>query len=105
MPEFSKIILCSNYAVNLSVVEGLGFLPFSHCPHYDGEEYRRPLYLKNIKNGIFKPGYAMDNNSGIIFKNGEPFKVVSLDKKYNCYFVSIKDNKVVEEKLESVILK
>ncbi len=91
--------------IALSVVEGLGFLPFSHSPHYDSEEYRRPLYQKNIKNGIFKPGYAMDNNSGIIFKNGKPFKVVSLDEKSNCYFVSMQDGEVVEEKLASVILK
>jgi len=91
--------------IELSVVKGLGFLPFSHSPHYDGEEYRRPLYHKNIKNGIFKPGYAMDNNAGIIFKNGEPFKVVSIDEKYNSYFVSLKDGEIVEEKLESIILK
>jgi len=67
----------------LTIVEGLGFLPYSHSPHYDSEEYRRPLYHKNIENGIFKPGYAMDNKAGIIFKNG----------------------KAVEEKLESTILK
>lgn len=91
--------------IELSVVEGLGFLPYSHSPHYDGEEFRRPLYHKNIKNGIFKSGYAMDNNAGIIFKNGVPFKVVSIDEKYNNYFVSLKDGKVVEEKLKSIILK
>lgn len=91
--------------IELSVVEGLGFLPFSHCPHYDSEEYRRPLYHKNINNGIFKSGYAMDDNAGIIFKNGEPFKIVSLDEKNNCYFVSLKDGKVVEERLETIILK
>jgi peptidase E len=91
--------------IELSVVEGLGFLPYSHCPHYSSEENRRPLYHKNIENGIFKPGYAMDNNSGIIFKNGKPFRVVSLGEEYNCYFVSMKDGKVVEEKLESEILK
>lgn len=91
--------------IELSVVEGLGFLPFSHSPHYDAEEYRRPLYEKNIANGIFKAGYAMDNNAGIIFKNGKPFKVVSIDEKHNSYFVSIKNGKVVEEKLEAVILR
>jgi peptidase E len=91
--------------IELSVVEGLGFLPFSHSPHYDGEEFRRPLYQKNIKNGIFKPGYAMDNNAGIIFKNGKPFKIVSINEKYNNYYVSLKDGKVVEEKLQSIILK
>ena len=84
----------------LSVVECLGFLPYSHSPHYHSEEYRRPLYHKNILNGIFKAGYAMDDYSGVIFKNGKPFKVVSTDpSKYNSYFVSVKDGKVVEEKL------
>jgi len=91
--------------IELSVVEGLGFLQYSHCPHYDSEEYRRPLYHKNIENGIFKSGYAMDNDAGIIFKNGVPFKVVSIDEKSNSYFVSLKEGKVTEEKLESIILK
>lgn len=91
--------------IELSVVEGLGFLPYSHSPHYDGEEFRRPLYHKNIANGIFKPGYAMDNNAGIIFKNGKAWKMVSIDKKYNNYYVSMKDGKVLEEKLESIILR
>jgi len=90
--------------IELSVVNGLGLLPFSHSPHYDAEEYRRPLYHKNIENGIFKPGYAMDNHSGIIFKNGKPFKVVSIDKEHNSYYVSMKDGNVVEEKLQSIIL-
>ncbi|TRZ46338.1 peptidase E [Robertkochia solimangrovi] len=90
--------------IELSVVEGLGFLPYSHSPHYDGEEFRRPVYHENIKKGVFKAGYAMDNNAGIIFKNGKPFKVVSIDEKYNCYFVSLKDGEVVEEKLDHIIL-
>ena len=88
----------------LSVVEGLGFLHFSNCPHYDSEESRRTLYHKNIENGIFKAGYAMDNNTGIIFKNGNPFKVVSIDEKYSCYYVYMKDGKIIEEKLTSTIL-
>ncbi len=88
----------------LSVVEGLGFLPFSHSPHYHSEEYRQPLYHKNIENGIFKDGYAMDDFSGIIFKNGKPFRVVSLGAEYNCYFVSLQNGKVVEEKLQAEIL-
>ena len=89
----------------LSVVEGLGFLPFSHCPHYHSEEYRRPLYFKNIENGIFKAGYAIDDKAGIIFKNGKVFKVLTVSEKDNAYFVSMKNGKVVEEKLEATLLK
>lgn len=91
--------------VELSVVNGLGFLPFSHSPHYHSEEFRRPLYHKNIENGIFAAGYAMDDYSGVIFKNGKPFKVVSLGEEYNCYFVSKKDGEVVEEKLKAEIIR
>lgn len=91
--------------IELTEVEGLGFLPFSHSPHYDAEEFRRPLYLKNIKEGVFGPGYAMDNYSGIIFKNGKPFKVVSLGEEHNCYFVDLENGEPVEHKLEAVILK
>lgn len=89
----------------LTVVEGLGFLPYSHSPHYSSEEYRRPKFHENIAKGIFNSGYGMDNYSGIIFKNGKPFKVVSLEEKYNCYYVSLKDGKVVEQKLDAIILK
>jgi dipeptidase E len=88
----------------LTIVECLGFLPFSHCPHYHSEEFRQPLYHKNIANGIFKAGYAMDDFSGVIFKNGKPFKVVSTGANYNSYFVSMKDGKVVEEKLVAEII-
>jgi dipeptidase E len=88
----------------LSVVEGLGFLPFSHSPHYDSEKMRRPVYEENIEKGIFKAGYAMDNRAGIIFKNGKPFRVVSMNEMANCYFVSLKNGLVVEEVLEAEIL-
>jgi len=89
--------------IELSMVDGLGFLPFSHCPHY-GEKDRRELYHSYIENGTFKPGYGMDNKAGIIFKNGKPFRVVSLDEEHNVYFVSMKDGEIVEEKLTAEII-
>ena len=35
--------------------DGLGFLPGSACPHYDGEERRRPVYRALVDKG-FPPG-------------------------------------------------
>ena len=32
--------------------DGLGFLPGSACPHYDGEERRRPVYTELVANGF-----------------------------------------------------
>jgi dipeptidase E len=40
--------------------DGLGFLPGSACPHYDGEERRRPVYQELVANG-FPAGVAADD--------------------------------------------
>lgn len=40
--------------------DGLGFLPGSACPHYDGEELRRPVYTRLVREG-FPGGIALDD--------------------------------------------
>jgi peptidase E len=39
---------------------GLGFLPGSACPHYDGEERRRPVYTSLVREG-YPAGLALDD--------------------------------------------
>nr|NQU93329.1 peptidase E [Bacteroidota bacterium] len=90
--------------VQLSVVDGLSFLSFSHCPHYSGGEVRKNTYHNKILEGAIKPGYGCDNFSGILFKNGRFVKVVSLNDKNNSYWVSVKDGEIIEEKLQSEII-
>jgi dipeptidase E len=41
--------------------DGLGFLPGSACPHYDGEELRRPVYTRLVRDEAFPPGIALDD--------------------------------------------
>jgi dipeptidase E len=50
--------------------DGLGFLPGSACPHYDGEELRRPTYTRLVDEG-FPPGYAADDGVGLHFVGTE----------------------------------
>jgi dipeptidase E len=40
--------------------DGLGFLPGSACPHYDGEALRRPVYTRLVREG-FPAGIALDD--------------------------------------------
>ena len=87
-----------------SIVDCLGFLKYSHCPHYHSEASRIPLYHENIKTGKLTEGYACDDRSAVHFVNGEFKKAVSLDDKNNSYFVSLKEGEVVEEKLPVEIL-
>jgi len=64
---------------------------------YDAEPGRRPLYHQYIKDGVLKPGCAVDNNAAIYFEDNEVRKVVALDENSNAYFVSLKNGEVVEE--------
>ena len=89
----------------LTIVNGLGFLNYSHCPHYHSEESRKPLYLKNILEKKLSNGYACDDNSGILFINGLATKSVSTDSESFSYYVQEKNGKVVEKKLETEIIK
>src|SRR2546430_1179838 len=56
--------------------DGLGFLPGSHCPHYDGEPQRRPLYQSLIASG-FPPGIAIDDDAAVRYEGTEIAEVVS----------------------------
>ncbi len=88
----------------LSIVKCLGFLDYSHCPHYHSEASRIPLYHENIKTGKLGEGYASDDRSGVHFVDGKFEKAVSLDENNNSYFVSLKDGQVHEELLASELL-
>jgi dipeptidase E len=55
--------------------DGLGFLPGSACPHYDGEERRRPVYSELVANG-FPPGIALDDAAAAHYVGTELVEVV-----------------------------
>lgn len=56
--------------------DGLGFLPGSACPHYDGEERRRPVYTKLVAEG-FPPGLAAEDCVALRFDGTELAQVVT----------------------------
>jgi dipeptidase E len=58
--------------------DGLGFLAGSACPHYDGEEQRRPLYRRLVDAGELAPGWAADNDVALHFSGGEFVEAVAL---------------------------
>jgi dipeptidase E len=84
----------------LSIVKCLGFLPGSHSPHYDAEPGRRPLYQRLIGSGEMQPGYACDNDAGILFEGTEVKRVVATRVGAKVYHVSVVNGVVVERTLE-----
>lgn len=88
----------------LSIVKGMAFINKSHCPHFNSEKSRRPLYHKNILEGKLTDGYACDDRSAIHFINEKVEKSVSLDENNNSYYVYLNDGEIIEEKLKTTII-
>jgi dipeptidase E len=79
--------------------DGLGFLPGSACPHYDGEEQRRPTYTSLVAAG-FPPGHAAEDCCALLFEDGVLADAVSSVPGAAAYYVSKNGTGVTEEKLD-----
>src|SRR5690348_3834086 len=56
--------------------DGLGLLPGGACPHYDGEELRRPVYERLVREG-FPGGLALDDAAGAHFVGTDLREIVA----------------------------
>lgn len=87
-----------NLARLAPLCDGLGFLPGSHCPHYDGEPQRRPLYQSLVADG-FPAGYAIDEDAALHFVGTALREVVSARAGATAYRVERGPGGVVETPL------
>jgi peptidase E len=92
--------LTDSWAEELTVLECLGFLKGSCCPHYDGEPERRPVYHDLLLQGEILPGVAVDDDAAIHIVDGEIHRVVASRPKAMAYRVSVLDGSIREEPLE-----
>ncbi len=65
-----------SFGPQLEGMDCLGFLPGSACPHYDGEELRRPRYRELVSDG-FPEGIAADDGVALRFAGTELHEVVT----------------------------
>ncbi len=56
--------------------DGLALVRGSFCPHYDGEQHRRPVYTALVRDG-FAQGYAADDGAALVFEGSELREVVT----------------------------
>jgi dipeptidase E len=57
--------------------DGLGLLPGSACPHYDGEEQRRPVFTTLVAAGELADGWGADDGAALVFAGTELEEVVA----------------------------
>jgi peptidase E len=82
---------CSTDSFGLDLdplLDGLGFLEGSFCPHYDGEERRRPTLRQFIGEGRLPDGWAADNYVGLRFQGTQFVEAVTPRPGANAYRVS-----------------
>ncbi len=67
-----------SFGLPLAPLHGaLGFLPGSHCPHYDGEPGRRPTYQRCVAAGLLPPGVAADDGCALHYQDTQLTAVVA----------------------------
>jgi len=90
-----------SYGPDLKPITGcLGFLAGSNCPHYDGEDQRRPVYTRLVASGELPAGYACDDGAALLFRGTELAEVVAAQKSSCAYRVEREGDRAVEVPLE-----
>jgi peptidase E len=84
--------------------DGLGFLPGSACPHFDGDAQRRPTYHALVATGALPAGYAADDGAALCFHGRTLIEVVSSRPKAAAYRVERDGDRAVEERLPTRFL-
>jgi peptidase E len=78
--------------------DGLGFLAGSACPHYDGEERRRPVYQELVANG-FPAGVAADDTAALHYVGTELKEVVAIRAEARAYRVEADGETPIEARV------
>lgn len=85
------------------LADGLGFLPGSFCPHYDGEPERPQAYRAAISEGL-PAGLAVDDGAAAHFLGGALHAAVASRPSASVRRVELRDGRVVEEAMHTAYL-
>jgi dipeptidase E len=96
--------ITDSYAGELKVLECMGFLEGSCCPHYDGEADRKPSFHRLLLENRILPGYALDDGAAIHFIETALHRVVVSRPNARAYRMSVTNGVVDERPLESEAL-
>ena len=81
------------------LLDGLGLIPGSACPHYDAEPERRPAYQRFIAEGALPAGFAADDGAALHFVGATLAEVVASRPDARAYRVHREGDRAVEEPL------
>ena len=79
--------------------DGLGLLAGSSCPHYDGEEQRRPAFRRLVAAGELADGWAADDGAALVFAGEQLHETVTSRPEAAAYRVERAPTGVLERPL------
>jgi peptidase E len=91
--------LTDSYAHALVALDGLGILPGSCTPHYDGEAERRPTLHRLLQRGEMMSGLAAEDGVGLHYIDGQLAHVVSSRPTARAFQVRVEAGQVLEVEL------
>jgi len=80
----------------LKIINCLGFVQGSCCPHYDEEPQRKPSLNKFLNAGELKNCNAIDGGCALHIKNGVDYKAIVFAQNKNAYSVKKNDDIIIE---------
>jgi dipeptidase E len=96
--------LTDSFSDGLRPLDGLGFLPGSCCPHYDGEVQRRPSLHKLLAAGEISAGIAIEDWTGVHFIGDVIHKVITSKRGARAYSMRVVHGSVQEVPLAAECL-
>jgi len=96
--------LTDSFSDGLRALDGLGFLPGSCCPHYDGEVQRRPSYHRLLAGGEIGGGIALEDWTAVHFRGTEIHRVVTSKRGARAYSMRAVHGSVQEVPLKAEFL-
>jgi len=96
--------LTDSIAGPLTVLDCLGFLPGSNCPHYDSEPLRRPTYRRLVAQGKMTDGHAADDGVALHYIDQKLTRCVSSRPHARGYRVQRAARGAVEKRVRTIYL-
>ena len=93
--------ITDSWADDLQLMECLGFIDGTCCPHCDEEIDRRPAVAKFLSEQLISSCIAIEGECALHIRDGKVFSSIAFGKGKKSYSVNLKNKKVIETQFDS----
>lgn len=94
--------ITDSWADDLAIMDCLGFVKGTCCPHYDEEPARRPYVKGQLANNNIEDCIGVEGHAALHIINEESYKSVNFGTNKHSYVVNYQDNLVIENPYDSI---